>query len=309
MKGQFFFKSFVVLALITIIGLLLNISNKDIQVSHSDEIPTAKSSEQVGTQNFITTTVQAKDSIQVQVNDSIHRQSQNHDFDDNIEFKQRSLPPHMDFVELLEEMTGRHHNEAAKDYKCCTSMRAGAAPDTKILWQTSYIEDLNFQFFPFKKGGEGRKGKVYISLDGTPTNQYLDTIVKPSPWYIHVMGPNAHLVYDIFLSSDFSWEGYRDFGEYLANKGLAKHLTALDSNEINCNSQWYEVRLPAAGKKKHQPFWMGVYKEYGNRSGVVLIWIVFEKPDENPLRCVINSDNYTEEEAHYMTEGVPFIKL
>lgn len=309
MKGQFFFKSFVVLALITIIELLLNISNKDIQVSHCDEIPTAKSSEQVGAQNFITTTVQAKDSIQVQVNDSTHLLPQIQDTDGSPEFKPRSIPPHMDFVELLEEMTGRHHNEAAKDYRCCTSMHAGAGPDTKIQWQTGYTENLNFQFFPFKKGGEGRKGKVYISLDGTPTNQYLDTIVKPSPWYIHVMGPNAHLVYDIFLSSDFSWEGYRDFGEYLANKGLAKHLTALDSNEINCDSQWYEVRLPAAGKKKHQPFWMGVYKEYGNRSGVVLIWIVFEKPDENPLRCVINSDNYTEEEAHYMTEGVPFIKL
>lgn len=217
--------------------------------------------------------------------------------------------PHMDFVELLEEMTDRRPNEKPKDYKCCTSMRAGAGPDTKINWSTGFTEDVSLKFFPFIKEGEGRIGTVNISLDGTPTNQVLDTVLKPVPWNIFVMGPNVHLVYDIFLTSDFNWEDYRDFGEYLENKKWAKHLTALDSNEINCRSQWYEVRLPAAGNKKHQPFWMGVYKEYGNRSGTVLVWIIFDKPDRNLLRCVINSENYTKEEEMYMKEDKPFVKL
>lgn len=224
----------------------------------------------------------------------------------------QSMPrfvPHMDFVELLEEMTDRHHTEKPKDYICCASMRAGAGYDTKITWFTDFTEDINLKFFPFIKGGEGRLGEVYISLDGTPTNQVLDTVLKPTPWNIYVMGPNVHLIYDIFLTSDFSWEDYRDFGEYLENKKWAKHLTALDSNEINCRSQWYEVRLPAAGKRKHQPFWMGVYKEYGNRSGMVLVWIIFDKPDRNLLRCVIKSDNYTKEEEKYMNENIPFVKL
>lgn len=220
----------------------------------------------------------------------------------------RNYPP-MDFVELLEEMTGRRHTEKPKDFKCCTSMRAGAGPDSKITWYTDFTENVSLNFYPFIKKGEGRLGKVNISLDGIPTNQVLDTVLKPVPWNIYVMGPNVHLVYDIFLTTSFNWEDYRDFGEYLEEKKWATHLTALDSNEVNCRSQWYEIQLPAAGNKKHKPFWMGVYKEYGNRSGSVLIWIIFDKPDRNLLRCVINSDNYTKEEEEYMKEDEPFVKL
>lgn len=213
---------------------------------------------------------------------------------DNVDSSKRELPrnmPHMELTELLGTLTSRQPNEKPSEYRCCSSMRAGAEPDTKIFWKQPGVTETEMNFFMFHKSGDGRQGEVYISIEGKPTKQILDTVMKPLPWNVYLFGPNPHLVYDIFLTSDFDWEDYQDFGEYLEQKKWAKHLTELDSNEMGCHSQWYEVRLPAAGNKRHQPFWMAIFWDAGNRSGTVLIWIVFNKPETNDLRCnLLNED-------------------
>lgn len=191
--------------------------------------------------------------------------------------------PHVEFVKLLEMFSvAESHCKNEGDLYCVPSMRVGAEPWSRIKWKTAYAENYYFDFDVMKKSGYGRRGEVYLSVDGKPTNLELDTILKPVPWSILLRGPTTKMVYHVFLESGYSMEDYIDYGEYLVNKGLATRIELLphDDSEGVCTTEWYQVKL-----KGRNPVWLGIMNDHGNAVGTLQMRLDYEKPAENEFWC------------------------
>ena len=196
---------------------------------------------------------------------------------------------HLEFVDFIKTITiaeSECKNEG--EFYCVPSMRIGAEPWSKIHWQTAYTEEIPDSKDPMGKFGTGRKGEVYLSIEGKPTNLDLDTVLKPSPWSLTVIGPTSKMVYHVFLAASIFVEDYVDLGEYLINKGLAKHIevSPQDTSEGTCTTNWYKIKL-----KDRNPIWMGIMRDGGNAFGIQRIRFDYEKPTENEFWCKKMEEN------------------
>ena len=191
---------------------------------------------------------------------------------------------HLEFIDFLKTITiAESECKNQSESYCVPSMRVGAEPWSKIQWYTEYTEEIPYSKDPMKPYGTGRKGEVYLSVDGKPTNLDLDTVLKPQPWSVTVTGPNVKLVYHVFLCSSYFVEDYVDFGEYLVNKGWAKRVEVPPQDtisEIPCIVSWYKIKL-----KGRNPIWMGILNDSGSTLGFQRIRFDYEKPTENDFWC------------------------
>ena len=195
----------------------------------------------------------------------------------------RYKEPHVELGEFLEIFTVAESDcKNEGDTYCTPSMRAGAEPWSKIRWKTAYAEDYHFGLDVMGMSGYGRKGEVYLSVEGVPTNLELDTVLKPVPWGLFLRGPTAKMAYHVFLNSTYSMEDYIDYGNYMVEKGWATPIEVLphDEKEGICTTEWYKIKL-----KGRNPVWMGIMNDHGNAVGSMAIRLDYQKPTENEFWC------------------------
>ena len=164
--------------------------------------------------------------------------------------EQEDYPSHIDLIDFLKTITPK---EGDPD----PSMWTAAEPSSKIRWTTP--------------GNDGsHDGEVFISMDGKPTLLYMDTNLVAEPWHVRFQG-TFHSIRWVRLSAGFSWNSYRDIGEYLVEKKLAEKVDFDD--DADCSRNWYKIQM-----KGYQPLWMGSITDAGSGSGMTWIAFNYEGP-------------------------------
>ena len=176
----------------------------------------------------------------------------------------KGYPAHIDLIDFLKTITPK---EGDPD----PSIWTAAEPGSKLHWTTA--------------GNDGsHDGEVYISMDGKPTLLWMDTNLVASPWHVRFQG-TFHSIRWVRLSAGFSWNSYRDFGEYLVEKKLAEEVD-VDDDDSDCARNWYKIQM-----KGYQPLWMGTVTDAGSNIGMTWIAFNYEGPGSLYPSCRILEDD------------------